>query len=47
MLTTSEIAVIITIWSLTVVGVFFGVRATVRKKRLKPEASKSCTSEKI
>jgi hypothetical protein len=34
MITTSEIAVTITIWVLTLAGVFFGGRAAWRRKRL-------------
>ena len=35
MLTTSEIAVTATIWTLTAIGGFFGTRGALRKKRLK------------
>jgi hypothetical protein len=35
MITTSEIAVTITIWSLTAAGAFFGTRAVWRRKRQK------------
>lgn len=35
MLTTSEIAVTATIWTLTASGGFFGIRAALRKKRSK------------
>ena len=42
MLTTSEIAVTATIWGLTAVGIFFGTRATLRKKRMMRGSSKSC-----
>lgn len=35
MITTSEIAVTITIWVLTASGAFFGTRAAWRRRRLK------------
>jgi hypothetical protein len=41
MITTSEIAVTVTIWVLTGTGGFFGIRAALRKKRSKSEAVKS------
>jgi len=37
MLTTTEIAVTVTIWSLTAAGLFFGTRAVLRKKKMKRE----------
>lgn len=40
MITTSEIAVTATIWVLTAAGGFFGIKAAVRRKRLKCEATK-------
>jgi hypothetical protein len=33
MLTTSEIVVTVTIWILTAVGGFFGIRAVVRRRK--------------
>jgi len=33
MMTTSEIAVTVTIWVLTATGSFFGIRAKLRRKR--------------
>lgn len=38
MLTTTEIAVTATIWSLTAAGLFFGTRAVLRKKKVKRES---------
>ena len=38
MLTTSEIVVTVTIWMLTAVGGFFGIRAAVRRKKAKRAA---------
>lgn len=35
MITTSEIAVTITIWTLTAAGTFFGTRAVWRRRRQK------------
>lgn len=35
MITTSEIAVTVTIWLLTGTGMFFGARAALRRKKLK------------
>jgi len=40
MLTTSELAVTVTIWALTAAGGFFGTRARLRKKKLKCEEIK-------
>lgn len=37
MITTSEIAVTITIWVLTAAGIFFGGRAALRRRRHKRE----------
>ena len=41
MITTSEIAVTAVIWVLTATGGFFGMRADLRKKRLKCEVTQS------
>lgn len=38
MITTSEVAVTITIWVLTAAGAFFGSRAVVRRRREKRAA---------
>ncbi len=35
MITTSETAVTITIWVLTAAGIFFGTRATLRRRKEK------------
>lgn len=35
MLTTTEIAVTVTIWVLTISGCFFGIRAFLRRRRQK------------
>lgn len=43
MLTTSEIAVTVTISVLTAAGGFFGVRAALRKNRLKDDKSEKGT----
>ncbi|MDH3997994.1 MAG: hypothetical protein OET90_04055 [Desulfuromonadales bacterium] len=41
MLTTTETILLITVWTLTGVGLFFGTRAKIRKRRLaKEEADK-------
>ena len=45
MLTISEVAVTVTIWSLTAVGGFFGIRAAIRKKNMKSREGKSCTTD--
>ncbi|GEM_PF-1832077 len=34
MLTTTETVLFITVWTLTICGLFFGGRATLRKRRL-------------
>ncbi len=39
MLTSSEIVVTVTIWILTAVGGFFGIRAAVRRKKGKRNGS--------
>jgi len=39
MITTSEIAVTVTIWVLTVCGAFFGIRAAWRRKRKRREGN--------
>lgn len=40
MLTISEIAVTITIWVLTAAGCFFGVRATLRRRKQRKTGDK-------
>ncbi len=40
MLTISEVAVTATIWCLTAVGGFFGIRAALRKKKMKCDERK-------
>ncbi|WP_281415538.1 hypothetical protein [Pelotalea chapellei] len=40
MITTSEIAVTITIWVLTLAGVFFGSRAAWRRRKKKKRGEK-------
>ena len=41
MITTSEVVVTATIWALTAAGGFFGVRATLRRKKLKSAGKKN------
>ncbi len=42
MQTTSETILLITIWGLTAIGMFFGTRAKIRKRRLaKKEAQQA------
>jgi len=40
MITTSELAATVIIWTLTTVGVFFGTRAALRRKKAKREESR-------
>lgn len=43
MLTTTEIILLVTVWSLTCIGLFFGVRAKLRrrgKKKLPPDSDR-------
>ena len=44
MLTISEIAVTVTIWSLTATGGFFSIRAVLRSKKLKGEGKTVVTT---
>jgi hypothetical protein len=39
MLTTTETILFITIWSLTGIGLFFGTRAKIRKRRIAKETA--------
>ena len=45
MITTSEIAVTVIIWILTAIGVFFGTRAALRRRKLKCDSKKSCAGK--
>lgn len=44
MLTTSEIAALAVIWILLAIGGFFGIRAAVRKKKVKGRFYRKITS---
>lgn len=43
MITTSEVAVTATIWTLTAAGGFFGIRAALRKNKLKRDNKNKCS----
>lgn len=45
MITTSEVAVTATIWTLTAAGGFFGIRAALRKKKLKCDNKNKCSNK--
>ena len=47
MITTSEYAVTITIWILTLAGAFFGGRAAWRRRRLKPAGAQKQSSQRL
>lgn len=46
MITTSEVAVTATIWALTAVGGFFGVRAALRRKKSKCDDKKTAPASR-
>ena len=45
MITTSEVAVTATIWTLTAAGGFFGIRAALRKNKLKCDNKNKCSNK--
>ncbi len=47
MQTTSETILLITIWTLTGVGLFFGTRAKLRRRRIAKANASSCTKAEV